>query len=400
MISLKKNIFLLSLLVFITNVSAQKNNFVLGKIQYEKENYQIAIDYLNKYINVEKNNSEAYYIRAKSKFRIKKYNESISDFLNLKAKIYLDANLYLARAYAVKNNEKEAVLYLKKYLNQKSKLPEEQILAYSEFGYIDYCNEWSNLWNENLYSKKEILLLKAKQELEIANYQLAETYLNNYVLKYKANPEVFYLKAKLSVLRANNKDAILYINKAIDLKTDVNYVIIKAEAEYGLKKYKKSLKSFNKAYSIDSLNLQILYGRALVYSALNMNDKAESEIKKYLSYLPNDAKGLEGYAKIMLESEDYLSSINTYGKLIEKYPAEAKYLKERANAYMVTHTYKYAIKDYSMSLDLYPKDAEIYFQRANAYFKLDQVKRACSDWKRAQKYGSLKADKLIYRYCR
>lgn len=388
------------LLSFSININAQKNAYLAGKIDYDKGLYNSAIAHLDKYLTEQHFEDKALVIRGKAKLNLHLYSNAIEDFTKINKKKFPEINLFLARAYAAVNDEKEAMIYLKNYLKLKIKLPEEKIIAFPEFGNIADNQEWEQLWATKWYSKKENLLQKAEDELNSDNYQSAETFLNEFVIKYKGNPHVFFLKSQLSILRDNDKEAINYLDKAIELENNVNYLIIRAQTEFRLKKYKKSLKTFNEAFQNDSLNLKIVYGRSVVYSALKKHELAKADINRYLYYYPFKVEGLERLAHINQLSSDYLAAIQIYGKLIEKYPVRTEYYKERANAYMATHTYKYAIKDYSMALDLYPRDSEIYLQKGNAHFKLKEIQKACSEWKQAQKYGSLESIKLIYRHCK
>ena len=400
MVLIKKIRLVVILLSLLINITAQKNAFIVGKIKYDQGLYNLAIVDMDKCLNGQKPVDEAIILRGKAKLNLQEYSAAIKDFSKINLKKNPKLNLLLARAFAGIYNKKETTFYLENYLKLKMKLPEEEIIAYPEFGNIADSREWEELWAEKWYSKKETLLQNAEDELTSGNYQSAESYLNEYIIKYKENPHVFFLKAQLSILRNNDKEAVDYLDKAIELENNVKYMIIKGQAEFRLKRYKKSLKIFNEAFLNDSLDLQILYGRSIVYSALKKDEFAKADIEKYLYYYPEQVEGLVRLAKINQASGDFLVAIQIYGKLIEKYPGNIEYYKERANSYMETNTYKYAIKDYSMALDLYPRDAEIYFQKANAHFQLKEVQKACSDWKRAQKYGSLESQKLIYKHCR
>jgi tetratricopeptide (TPR) repeat protein len=397
---IKKYIILIFVLGISINIIGQ-NAYLTGKINYEKGLYVQSVQDLDKYIAIRPNDKQAYFYRAKAKVALQQYESAIQDFSKLNTKKNHEADLFLARAYAGINNEQKATDYLKKYLKSRNKLPEEKIIDFPEFGNIADTQAWEDVWAQNWYSKKEILLQEAENELAAENYQRTETLLNEYVLKYKENPQAFYLKAKLSVIRKNDKEALAYIDKAIVLdKGNKEYLLTKAQAEFRLKKYKKSLDTYNKLYQKDSLNPNLFYGRSVVYAALNEFDLAKADINKYLLYYPGKEIGQERMAKINEASGDYMSAIRIYGKLIEENPGNSSYYKERANAYMATHTYKYAIRDYSMALDLYPRDAEIYFQKGNAHYQLREIQKACSAWKRAEKYGSQETSRLIYKHCR
>ncbi len=396
----RKYTLIIFVLAFAITINAQKNEYLAGKIDYDKGLHNSAIEHLDKYISTRHNIDEAYFIRAKAKLKLFLYKGALEDLLEVNIKKFPEINLDLARIHAATNNKVKAIIHLKHYLKLKTKLPEEQVIAFPEFGNIADSQEWEIVWETKWYSRKENLLQEAEFELKLENHQAAETLLNEYVVRYKANSYVFFLKAKLSMIRANYRDAISYLDKALELEKKTHYLISRAQAEFKLKKYKKSIKTFDEALQKDSLNLEIRFGRSLVYSALKKHELAEADIKKYLNYYPAKVEGIERLAEIQNVSGDFLAAIQTYGKLINNYPVKAKYYKARANAYMSTRTYKYAIIDYSMSLDLYPRDAEVYLQKGNAHYKLKETKKACKSWKQAQNNGSMQSQKLIYKHCR
>lgn len=400
MVNIKKHIFLISILGISFFANAQ-NNYLLGKINCEKGLYAQAVNDLDKYITGQANNEDAYFYRAKAKLGLLQYDEAIQDLLKLNTKKHERANLMLARAYAGINDENMAGRYLKNYLKSKNKLPEEKIIDFPEFGNIADTDVWEDIWAVNWYSKKDYLLQAAANQLKSKNYVDAESLLNEYVLKYKENARAFYLKAQLSIIRKNDKEALAYIDKANELEpNNKKYLFTKALVEYSLKKFKKSLKTYDIIFRMDSLNPHLFYNRSLAYAAMKEYDLAKLDIDKYLLYYPEKEIGQERLAKIYEASGDYMGAIRIYGKLIEQDPGKTTYYKERANAYMATHTYQYAIRDYSMALDLYPRDAEIYFQKGNAHYQLREMQKACSAWKRAQKYGSQETSRLIYKHCR
>ena len=400
MIIIKKISLLLIMLGVLLNTNAQKNDYLLGEIDYNNGLYNSAISCFDKYIGDGKNYDKAFILRGKAKINIRGYGAGIEDIARVDIKQFPEMNLCLARAYAGLNQEESAIGYLKKYLKLKYKLPEEKIIDFPEFANIADSKKWELLWEQKWYTKKERLLHDAEYELNMKSYRAAESLLNKYVLTYKANPRVFYLKAGLAARNDNYKDAVSYLDKAIEVDSNVDYLVKKAQAEFHLKKYKKALKTCNDAYINDSLNLEIPYVRSIIYSLLNEHDLATADIRKYLYYYPDNVGGLERYAKISTQAGDFLSAIRIYGKLIKQDQSKPEYFKERANCYMATHTYRYAIKDYSMALDLYPQDAEVCFRKGNAHFKLEEIQKACSEWKHAYKYGSMESAKLIYKYCR
>ncbi len=380
---------------------AQKNHYLLAQIQYQNKNYDLAATEIQKYLTENTKDNNALILSAKINIELKNYSRAVNNLLVLSPKKYSELYLLLALAYAGNTDKTNAINYLNKYLRQRNKIAEDRIIACPEFGNIADSQEWQSLWEKSNYSKKEIMLLDAKSAFNAGNYGQAENLLNNYIIKYDAQPEVLYMKAQISASHENYKDAFNYINKAVALSDDnEQYLKTRAGIEYYLKKYNKALIDYDFALQKDSLDLSVYFQRAQVYSAMGAHEKALSDIEKYLLYYPDNEQALRRYAAIAYAGKDYLSAIRTYGKLIERYPENTEYFKLRADAYMGTHTYSYAIKDYSMALDLYPRDAEIYYQKGMAHFYLKQMNEACAAWKHAQKYGSNKCDKLLYRYCK
>lgn len=394
--------FLSGLIIFISNseIFAQKNEFLQAKIDFNNKNYTSASAQIDDYLAQNKSNQDALFLSGKIYLELKQYHKSIENLLTLSYKKYPELNLLLARAYSGLNDDKNALLYLSKYMKQRNKLPADKIVAFPEFGNISDRLSWQNLWEKNAYSKKELLFIDAKEAFDNKDYEKAEYLLNQYILKYDARADVLYMKSVIATEQANYKDALNYLEKAIDLSDDLRYLKAKAEVEYRFKKYTKALKTYNLALLKDSLDLDIYWGRSVVYSALNNYEQARADIQKYLLYYPESEPALKRYAQIAYNGKDYLTAIRTYSKLIEKFPANASYLKLRADAYMATQTYQYAIKDYSMALDLYPRDAAIYYQKGMAHFKLRQMDKACNAWKNAEKYGNTDSKRLIYRYCK
>ncbi len=390
----------LILSMFFLSVKAQKNEYILAKIQYQNKNYQQSGFEIQKYLSAHPSDKAALYLSAKINLQLNNY-QSVAGYLQkLSVKQFPDINLLMARAYAGTKNTQKSIEYLSKYLKQKNKISADEIVSFPEFGNIADSQSWQNLWEQNNYSRKEKALIEAKRLFKEGNFQQAETQLNNYIIKYDAQPEVLYMKAQIAASQNNYKDALDYLEKALAADDNIRYLKAKADIEYHLKKYTKAINNYNAALKKDSLDLEIYFNRSLVYSSINEPDKAISDIQKYLQYYPDDEIALRRYAQIAYAANDYLTAIRTYGKLIEKYPEKTEYFKLRANAYMQTHTYNYAVKDYSMALDLYPRDAEIYYQKGMAHFHLRQMNQACAAWKRAKKYGNQKSDKLLYRYCK
>jgi tetratricopeptide (TPR) repeat protein len=216
---------------------------------------------------------------------------------------------------------------------------------------------------------------KLKKELETAkakNIELSE--------KDKTKIQEDY-NAKINILDANEwfqkgldahdaKDAIIYYNKAIQLKPDYS----EAYCERGLAK--RILRDYNGAITDYNKAIQLNPDYAHAYNNRGV-------VKKMTSY-------------------DYTAAIADYSKAIQLKPDYAEPYNNRGNAKSDLQDYTGAIADYSKAIQLNPDYADSYYNRASAKYSLKDMNGACRDW---NKYIQLEPDdadaySYIQRFCK
>lgn len=208
-----------------------ENDFKNGMLAMENKNYDDAIRYFSRCIDVNPENFEAFYQRGLAKSYIPKYvgdisiKDEIEDFtlaINLHPD-YFDA--YCGRGLAYSN--------LENY--------ELAILDYSKAIEIQ-PSDASN------YSHRAYLYIQSKK------YSQAVIDLDYFIENEKSIEELMWAyekRAFANLVSRNYSNAILDFNKILPNEKRSDYYLSRARAYFGLAKYKDAIIDFNAALKID-----------------------------------------------------------------------------------------------------------------------------------------------------
>ncbi len=396
-----KNYIIIAIIIFFYSQSyAQSNKFVMAKIAFDNKNYEKAEILVDDYCQKYENDKKAIFLRSNIKLELKKYEKALANLSKLKPNFAPNILLLKARANAGLNNNDLAIKQLDEYLSSRKKEPEPIIMSYPEFAKLKKTEEWTQIWKNERYSRKEQSLNNVFYALKTKKYAEANDRLDEFLSKYKTHSYAHYLKSKLLYKDKKYREALKHAEQSVE-KDDksIEYKQLKAKCLTKLKKTRKAIALFNVIIAKDSVYLQAYKGRAEAYMNSNEHEKAENDIAKYRKYYPDEIEAKLLNAKINDKGGDYLGAIKNYGQLIKENPAEAEYFIGRADAYLKTKTYKYALRDYSMALDINPKKIYAYKQKALIYKQLGNTKKACSEWKYAAQMGDMKSIDNLKKYC-
>lgn len=170
-----------------------------------------------------------------------------------------------------------------------------------------------------------------QKELSMLNERIADTYLymDDYVNAEKYAEEAVRLDDKnalaynvIGMTKAHGKDyegAIKLYTSALQFMQDPEFYSNRAECYSYLGKYEQALNDYTKAVGLDESNPYFLLGRAKVYLASNLKDKALADLRKALSINPGDAEArelLEKLTGMKLSGEDLRAGLTLF-KFIE-----------------------------------------------------------------------------------
>jgi tetratricopeptide (TPR) repeat protein len=379
---------------------AQGNDFLLGKACIDKNEFAQAVKYLDIHISNFPKHQEARLLRAKANLNLSNFSKVIEDLSTIKTDKNNEKLLLEARTYAGLGDKKLAFEKLKLYSNTSNKIAEEIIKNYPEFIVLTGSEEWANLWKSWKYSDKESAIIDIKYALKSGRNEEAADRLDMFLNRYKTNDEAYFLRANVYLEKKDYKNALIYIESAIQIDNSEDYLLSRAKILHLLQRDKRALEEYNTILNNDSLSVLAYLGRAEVNLALSYNENALNDIQKFRKYYPENTDAQYIEANIEAKSGDYLNAISNYGKLIAANPSKPEYFIGRADSYANTKTYFYAIKDYSMALDLDPKNAETFKKKALVHQLMGDIKNACNNWEHAAKLGDIESLNNFRKYCK
>ena len=281
---MKKIIGLIWFFFIIVSVSADvtiDNNvldyFFKGNEYYAKGNYEEAIKYLKKAIEIEKDFAEAYYKISLALMDCDKEEEAI---------------LYLKKAIEI-DPENGLRYYLMGYANMKD----------NEENAIQCFNVSIDIFKNALASdKKNKLNNFYKEEIAISFRKMGSTY---GIEKQLEKAEECYIKA----IEYNNTDKKSYFYLGL--------IYFRNE------KYNKAIDFLNIAIEIDRMYERAYYWKGISYGLMNKSKEAIECFKKAVEIDPDDADAYNnmGFAYGILENYD--EAIECYKKVVEIDPDHA-----------------------------------------------------------------------------
>ncbi len=253
-------------------------------------------------------------------------------------------------------------------------------------------------------------------EYNILNYNDFEKHYDNKYLKYIRNIYNIKPNYMLFVTDGDIKDRIKEKNinfkltdrekkrlKFSDLKIEpftldeINEIISKnpykdwgyaerARYYYLNNQYTKSIDDYTKAIKLkDDIYYHLL--RANVYRDAGMIEKALKDYEIVLNYDESSLLLADNVAKIMIKLKNYKDAIEIYNRLIQVFPFGVEpggldYIYKRAMLKQLTGDYKGAVKDFEASEEINPYTFRfnVNYNIANLQFKLKNYKDAINNY--------------------
>jgi tetratricopeptide (TPR) repeat protein len=310
-------------------------------------------------------------------------------------------DLWLARSYALLNDNNKAILFLKKHLNSVFRLPEDSVKKDPAFDKLQVTPEWDLLWQQNWYTPEERVMAEADYYAGRQLYEQAISLLDKEVMQSPENPYLVLSRGKVNVKQGNYAAAIADFSNALNMDKHIPLGYSQRGLAY-LKagRFKDAVTDFNRALKEDPGNFKLYTQRAEAYAGEQAWQPAIKDMLLYIKYFDNDLWALYQCGEYYFESEDYISALKCFNRNLKEDPNNGLYYKARGKTYFKTATYHYAISDLSMSLDLLPDDAETWMYMGIARIKSGDQENGCSSLAKAQKMGNTEVLKYIVDYCK
>lgn len=389
------------LCVFISlSVFAQSKSSLLNSIAaLERNEPDFALSELNKAIDSDKVTPKILYYRGIANYYQKNYNLARADFMNaIEEGDFNDADLWIAKSYAIEKNAIQSVYYLDKYLTN-NRTSYRNVIKHDAFLAIKETQEWNDFVSEFVLTDYEDAILNIEYLLQKGKSEEARKAVG-FLYETESNTEIKVLTAKSYAIEGSYELAVYELNLAIE-KTPENmsYRILLGDYLVKSKLYTRAIEEYEtvllKQPEVFTLYLKL----ADAYLANNESESAEYNIELYLTFFPENIEAIKLASDIYTESSNYQQALRNVNKLFATGNVKPEWFLSRGNIYFKTGLYKYSSEDLSMYLDLVPDDPNANFQLGNAHYNLGNKKLACYYWQRATRYGSLEAIEPIQKNC-
>jgi tetratricopeptide (TPR) repeat protein len=370
---------------------------LIARAQFEDKQYNLAWKTLEQ-VSFKKDQ----YIEAfiKTAYYTGNYQEMMIAYHTLPQRKQHMGVLYLIKYYADCNLPDSAFFLLDKMLNNRIKPKRSYLRTDSTLKTLAVYPQWDSIWRLKHYNDFDLKIETAERELEVKNYKLALTLLDELIEDRPYREKPLFIRAKLFFEQGTVKSALDDIKLAIKGDDDVaEYHAFQAVVHLKLEQKRRALKSIQEALKLDPYQPDYYRIASLANELLENFEEAENHAKLYLRCFPNRAEAMQILARVYVKQNRCMSALPLLHKAIElqKYNPELYLL--RAQAYQLCKVWKMAIKDFSMCMDFWPDKAELYLERGKCRHNIGQNSGACSDLRKAFDLGSLEADLLEREWC-
>ncbi|HAP70040.1 MAG TPA: hypothetical protein DCR04_10010 [Flavobacteriales bacterium] len=310
-----------------------------GRYEISKGRYASAIELLNRSIQQNKFNSEAFFLRGISKYELEDFIGAEKDFgkaLELNPKNH-EAFLYRGVCRSQQLNYKAAFADF----NQAIKLNDDDWRTYSNRSlaslqldrYVDVisdCNKVISLKKET--SHTYLIRGEAKSGLEMYNVAI-EDFERAMKLDSTSMRPVLHRGIALSRLE-RYEDAIADFEKAMELDAENKLPIFHRAAAYSeMGKQKEALKDLNDVLNVFPDNAIVLFNRAMILTEMNKTSEALLDYNRVVKLNPNNILGFYNRANMLYNKKDYGAALDDYNKAIELFPEFIEAHENRAKVY-------------------------------------------------------------------
>jgi tetratricopeptide (TPR) repeat protein len=342
--------------------------YMAGCANYLQGDYTKAVESFSLAIMHNNADEQLYIKRGQSLLNLNDVDRAVEDFKEANLIYPGIADIWLARSYALSNDNAKAILLLKSHLNSAFRLAEDSIKKDPAFNKLQGTSDWYSLWQQDWYSSEEKVASEVNYYTNKKLYDQAISLMDVEIAKTPTNPRLILLRGNTYFKQGNYAAAIADLSTALNLDKNIASGYSQRGLAY-LKagRHKDAVNDFNKALKEDPGNFKLYIQRAEAYAGQQKWDFAIKDMSLYLKYFENDFQAIYQCGKYYFESADYINALKCFNRNLKEDPNNSLYYKARGKTYIKTATYRYAIGDLSMSLDLQPEDAETWMYLGPGY---------------------------------
>ncbi len=380
--------------------NALKNNFVntsdkqllnIAKIYIAFKDTDKALSTVNDALQINKNNTDAHYFRARLLTVLKKYQQAESDFNFIIKK--QPKNEKYNDQYASFLQETGKFAQAQKVLERIEPTPDNLFKRI-----IFALQNKNNTLAQSSYEQ----LIKLKPTTETANQVNflkgeAAYWTNKYDDAIKYYQQV---KGGKRFLDAREMlGGILYQQKKYDESIEILHQLQNAEEKYAIKAYateaqilkqqgknQQAIETLSLGISIIPNNSDLLYSRALIYAETGKIKKAEHDLQAIIDQDADNAEALNALGYTWADNDMKLDKAYEYiSKAIRLDPENAAILDSLGWVQFKRGEYAEAEKTFNKAIAKDTNDPELYIHQYKTQFKLNKIEEAKSTLNKAIK---------------
>jgi len=213
--------------------------------------------------------------------------------------------------------------------------------------------------------------------------------------------EAFLEKAKEQLQKGNAKEAVQYLNQAIDKDpANAKAFNMRGAAYFELKDYANALLDYEQAIKIDPKDYKPYFNRASVKMEKSDWEGALNDCTKAAEIQPDTAgiyvkRGIS-YAALLKIPE----AINDFNKAISLNPKETNALYNRGNIYFQTKDFTSAEKDFLAAVRIDSRFAKAFYGLGIVEQQMGKIDEACMSMKNANRLGYADAKTASDSFCK
>lgn len=364
---------------------------------YSYQDYENAIKFFDKAIEIDKNYKLPFYAKLKTKallvFQMKKDSleyqkqlEQLESELNSLNEVK-SIEVYKAKAIlsSIKNDLKKAKLELKEAF-ALNKNDEETLL-------LDWIVNGSKIEDkviEKLVNTDPFNSL-IYQEIGLAfqnNHKLeeAESYFKESLKVNSKNASVLYYLSDIFYKTGRFEDASIQLKNAIKIKDDFWLAHFKLAQVYKHENlYDTTIKEYTKTLAINPKSFEANFELGTIYTEKGDLDKAEESYKNAIILEPENYEGHYYLATVYKLADKTDESIKEYKEAIRLNSNFAEAYYQLGIAYKYNQEFELAIAEYKKAIKLNPDFAEAYLNLGVVYFEQNKFTEALNEYKTAIK---------------
>lgn len=363
----------------------------------EKKDYSTAIDLL---ATISQNNIPAMKLKADCYYGMNRYDDALQTYLAINKLFKDEAMLDIAKSYAAKGNNDEALSWLEKYLDHKNKLNEYAIVSDKAFQSLTNTKEWKNIWKKDWYSQAEIQRNAVNSLLRLDNSSEALDELDKDQSRSLLKHEYFAFRAKAYANLKQWEAALNNINQALELQKSIDdYWIIRGNIYFEGAEYAKAEEDYSKALSLNPYTIPLYLKRSEAARLAGDMSQAAEDMDIYQQLYPKAPETIYQLGKLEAARENYSEAIAYFNKLLSQNKSNPDYYMERGLIELKIEDYQAADEDFGMALDLNPSLREAYLNKGKIRIYLLDNDSACFNFEKAISLGSAEASKLYIEHC-